>query len=163
MNNLQAISEWTPFAADNYAGGVTPADSPAVNFWFAANGETADRQFHCFGNGGDGSLLAVYAPDGKFEQGPVVHLGHEGEVYVVADDVPHALALIAASGNNYEALLYVVAGSEPEPLTADEGLKAWVKAKFSLDVPADPIAEIKAADARHGDRVRKAVSALNDG
>lgn len=35
-------------------------------------------------------------------------------MFVIADDVPHALALIAASGDNYEGLIYALTYSDAE-------------------------------------------------
>lgn len=166
MNNLDAIARWTPFAPKNGAGDVTPADGPNVDFWFASRSVGANAHFLCFGCGGDGSLLAVQATDGGFETGPVVHLGHEGEVFVIADDVPHALALIAASGDNYEGLIYALTygGAEPaEPVEADAGLAAFVKAQFDVELPVDAIAAIKATDARLGDVTRALIERLNEG
>jgi hypothetical protein len=163
MSNLDAIARWTPFAPTNGAGDVTPADGPNVDFWFASRSAGANAHFLCFACGGDGSLLAVPATDGGFAQGPVVHLGHEGEVFVIADDVPHALALVAASGDNYEGLIYALTYDEAEPVEANAGLAAFVKAQFDVDLPADAIAAIKAADARHGAASRALIERLNEG
>lgn len=163
VNNLDAIARWTPFATKNGAGDVTPADRPDVDFWFASRSVVANAHLLCFACGGDGSLLAVQATDGRFENGPVVHLGHEGEVFVIADDVPHALALIAASGDNYEGLIYALTYSEAEPVEADAGLAAFVKAQFDVELPTDAIAAIKATDARLGEATRALIERLNEG
>lgn len=161
MNNLEALALWTPFAKDNYAGDVTVPDGPNVDFWFVANGARANEEFHCFANGGDGSLVAIRKKDGSFDAGPIVHLGHEGEVFVVAEDVPHALALFAADGSSYESLLYAVAGSSHDGGEVDAALAAFVKKHFGLDVPKDPVAAIRAVDAKHGAATRALVAELN--
>lgn len=163
VDNLDAIARWTSFATKNCAGDVTPADGPNVDFWFASRSLAANAHFLCFGCGGDGSLLAIQATDGGFEKGPVVHLGHEGEVFVIADDVPHALALIAASGDNYEGMIYALTYGEAEPVGADAGLAAFVKAQFDVEVPVDAIAAIKATDARLGEATRALIERLNAG
>lgn len=163
MNNIEALALWTPFSKTNFAGDVTTADGPNVDFWFAENGERANEHFRCFANGGDGSLVAIRKTDGSFEHGPVVHLGHEGEVFVVAEDVPHALALFAAGGESYESLLYAVAGSSHDGGETDDALAAFVKEHFGLDVPADPVAAIRAVDGKLGDETRAFVAELNGG
>lgn len=161
MDNLEAIALWKPFANGNYAGDVAPSESPDVSFWFANSGG-ANEHFLCFGHGGDGSLLAVQAVEGKFESGVVVHLGHEGEVFAIAEDVPHALALLAASGENYEALLYAVAASSSEEQSApNSDLAAFVRENFSLEIPPDPVKAILATDAKHGSVTRELVEMLN--
>ena len=84
----------------------------------------------------------------------MVHLGHEGEVFVIADDVPHALALIAASGDNDEGLIYALTYGDAEPVEADAGLAAFVKTQFDVELPSDALAAIKATDARLGEATR---------
>lgn len=163
MNNLEAIARWAPFAAEHCAGDVTPADRPEVDFWFRAQGDRANANFYCFGHGGDGSLLAVQATDGGFAQGPVVHLGHEGDVFVIADDVPHALALLAASGDNYEAMIYALNGDEPWSSEVDVDLAGFVKAQFDLEVPPDATAAIRATDTRLGDATRALIASIVEG
>ena len=55
----------------------------------------------------------------------MVHLGHEGEVFVIADDVPHALALIAASGDNDEGLIYALTYGDAEPVELAQDLRQF--------------------------------------
>ena len=147
------------------AAGSCPSGMRLVPAGMFLMGSTdrSDEHFLCFACGGDGSLLAVQVTDGRFESGPVVHLGPEGEVFVIADDVPHALALIAASGDNYEGLIYALTYSEAEPVEADAGPAAFVKAQFDVELPTDAIAAIKATDARLGEATRALIERLNDG
>ena len=135
---------------------MTPADLSEVDFWFAKNGVKANAFFHCFANGGDGSLVAVYSAKGDgFEKGPVVHLGHEGEVFLIASDVPHALALFAASGDSYEQAI-----TDDEETALDDEMAAWLKKTFDLKVPKSVVTAVKAADAG-GAPVKKHVKTLN--
>jgi hypothetical protein len=162
MDNLKAIEAWRAWmeANESFPGDVSVADKPNVDFWFAKNGEDANVFFHCFAQGGDGSLLAVYsAKGGKFASGPVVHLGHEGQVFVVADDVPNAIALFAASGDSYEQAIY-----GDDDLELDKGLAAWLKKTFDVKVPKSVAAAVKAAGKAHAKAgVEKHVATLNGG
>jgi hypothetical protein len=148
MDNLKAIDAWKNWSSENenYAGDVSPADPSEGNFWFREGAKEAARHFHVFATGGDGSMIAVYSKDGaSFAKGPVVHLSHEGEVYIVAEDVPHALGVIAASGENYEMVMY---GEETEG--TDEALSAWLKETFDVKPPNDPRAAVKSAGEKLG-------------
>ena len=158
MNNLEAIEKWKTWTEENenFAGDVTPADGPKVDFWFANNGVKANAFFHCFATGGDGSLIAVYsAKGGSFEKGPVVHLGHEGEIFQIASDVPHALALFAASGDSYEQAL-----TDDEETALDDEMGKWLKKTFDLKVPKSVVTAVKAANAE-GAAVKKHIEKLN--
>jgi hypothetical protein len=161
MNNVQAIELWKKWVEENeaYPGDVTVADEPKVDFWFAKNGKEANRFFLCFANGGDGSLLAVYSKTGKFESGPVVHLGHEGDTFVIAGDVPGALALAAASGDSYEQAIYY-----DDDLALDEPFADWLRETFDVNPPKSVSAAVKAAGAKHGEAaVNKHIQELNAG
>lgn len=160
MDNLEAIDLWKKFVEehDSFAGDVTVADSANVDFWFAKDGEKANRVFHCFANGGDGSLLAIHSQEGKFDTGAVVHLGHEGDVFVVAKDVPSALALVAASGDSYEQAIY-----GDDDLATDKELAAWLKKTFHVEVPKSVAKAVKDVDAHLGKSVKARVKEINGG
>jgi hypothetical protein len=160
VKNLEVVAAWKAWAeeAQNFAGDVSAAD-PEVSFWFASNSKTANRFFHVFASGGDGSLLAIWSEDGDaFDDAPVVLLGHEGDVYLLADDVPHALALVAASGENFEAAVL-----EEEETVPDAALTAWLHAAYNLPLPEGLVRDLVVeAGARLGlDALQAQVDALN--
>lgn len=63
--------------------------------------------------------------------GAVVLVGEDGRRRVLADDVPSALAVIAACGNvQLEDVLDGAPPGEPE-----EGLVAWLGSTFGVEVP----------------------------
>jgi hypothetical protein len=160
MKNLAAIETWKTWLKENetYPGDVTPADSPNVDFWFAQNGEKANTFLHCFASGGDGSLLCLYSREGNFDEAPVVHLGNEGDVFVIAKDVPHALALVAMSGSSYEQAIYY-----DEDLELDEASAKWLAKTFDVKPPKSVAEAVKSTNAKIGNAPKDHIEALNMG
>ena len=141
----EVIDAWTYWAHKHsaYPGDTFPSDTTDVHFWFASETPEANRVFRQLASTGDGSLLALWSEkDGT--NPPVVFLGNEGDVQVLADDVPGALAIVAAAGDeNLDSM--VSHGGE----TDDNELGAWLREHFDVSPPADVRAAIAAAAARH--------------
>lgn len=158
MDNLKAIDLWKTWNGEheNFAGDVSATESANVDFWFAQNGKDANKIFHCFASGGDGSLLAIYSPEGTFATGPVVHLGNEGDVFVIAKDVPNALALVAASGNSYESAI-----TSDDDLETDDDLASWLKETFSVEIPKSVANVVKGVDSELGKSIKARVTEIN--
>ena len=133
MSALDDIARWQKWATDNenYAGDVTVPDSPDVSFWFMDEHQAAATPcFHRFADGGDGSLICLWSEDGRFEDAPVVFLGHEGQVAWLAPDPKHAIALFAASGDSMEEFV-----AYKEVGETDEALAGFLQEAFGVSVP----------------------------
>ncbi|MBZ4318085.1 SMI1/KNR4 family protein [Streptomyces huiliensis] len=77
--------------------------------WFRAwtgNGTVTGDAFRVFGEDGAGGLTALWIarPDAPLADQPVVHLGSEGEMGVVARDLPAFLWLLADGFGPWEAV-----------------------------------------------------------
>ncbi|MGK5640200.1 SMI1/KNR4 family protein [Streptomyces sp. URMC 126] len=77
--------------------------------WFRAwtgNGEVTGDAFRVFGQDASGGLTAVWLtrPAAPLSAQPVVHMGSEGEMGVVARDLPAFLWLLADGFGPYEAV-----------------------------------------------------------
>lgn len=160
MNNLEAIDAWFSWAESNGTPGDTfpSTDETAVDFWFAANGESANQHLRQFASTGDGSLLAVYSESGNsFEAGPVVFLGGEGDLHVLGDSVLEALAVVARVGA--DGLDSAISYGPDGP--GDDAMAGWL-AELGVSAVDDLKGAIAAATDRHRS-VIEWITKLNDG
>jgi hypothetical protein len=114
IDNTAAIASWRLWmrVAHGLSGDVTPRDGDGAVF-----AET-----------GAGGVLAV-----THEGVVLVHA--DGTRRVIAEDVPHALAVIAACG--HVAIEDVLDGTEPGP--PEEGFVAWLWSTFGVAPPPSAI------------------------
>ncbi len=139
MDNRAALATWRLWMrlTHSRAGDVTPCEPSRGTGPFVRFGET-----------GDGDAIAVWAPSGAVERGPVVLLGDGGEIRVLANDVPNALALLAACGHVGIADVVLRGAEAGEP---EEGLVAWLAETFGVRPPGDVRAAVAGAARRNPD------------
>jgi len=172
LKNAKAIESWRTWLKEQGKKYDASADtwptkksgSSKVDFWWknrGGHGKLANAHFQAFAHTGDGSLVAVWAAEGKtFENGPVVLLGSEGDVYVLAENVPNALALFASIGRDGldAAVEY---GTDAEH---DDAMTAWVAKTFGIVARGKTHRLVKAAGKAHGlSHVKKLVARIDAG
>lgn len=137
-------------------------EGEALKHWFGA-GSAAWCQLAGFGAGPDGSTLAAWMPDGQdVMDAPVVLLGSEGELRVLADGFLDFLALF---GIGYDELGYDDPTRPPTDPASAAGLRDWLEAEFGIVCPPTGAALIGRAQARHPGFAEwvAAAQALRDG
>jgi hypothetical protein len=162
MKNLQIAQAWMVWTTleGNRAGRVAPRTD--LSGFPADVLAVAKQHFRIFAQTGSHSAIAMWAeePD-QFGHAPVVLLGHEGALHVLADNVLRTLALIAAGGDDFEAAVngYTAAEKPNAPLAA------WLQANYDVRPPAGHIPDLVAsAGGRHGiDRLEARVAAVLSG
>lgn len=100
----------------------------------------ADEELLSFGMDGMGGQVAIWrAKNAEFDELPVVFLGSEGEVLVLATDLPTFLATVAQGVGPLEAASETTEGEE----NAD--MLTWVKKTYPKHKVVKPEAALKAA------------------
>jgi hypothetical protein len=130
------ISGYMKIRPDEFGGLVT---------WFGGDAEMAS-QFAPFGAGPDGSILAFWLLNGTdTRNAPVVHLGSEGDhCMVVARDFREFLRLFAIG---YDELGFDDLSRPPGNPESADWLRAMVRERYNLDVPATGAEIVSAAQA----------------
>jgi hypothetical protein len=118
--------------------------------WFADGGAIAE-QFIAFGQNADEGSYAYWLHDGlTADKAPIVYLGSEGGGQVIANSTEEFLQLLAVGT---EELGVAAAGGsiEPaeEPSPALKSFRKWLKEKFNLTKPKDPMTLVEQAQASH--------------
>ena len=113
--------------------------------WFGDDTKMASR-FAAFGAGPDGSFLAFWLMGGRdAREAPVVHLGSEGDhCFVVARDFREFLQLFAIG---YDELGFDDLSVLPKEPESAGWLRAMVRERYGLDVPATGVDIVRAAQA----------------
>jgi hypothetical protein len=128
---------------------LEPADATD---WFSDGSELAE-QFIAFGQNADGGLYAYWLHDElSAAKAPIVYLGSEGGGQVIANSTEEFLQLLAVGAD--ELGVAATGGSiEPpaEPTAALKSFRKWLKEKFDLTMPKDPMKLVEKAQASHPD------------
>lgn len=122
----------------NSVSGCFELVADAAEAWFG-DAETASR-FAVFGNGPDGSLIALWLyRDMAPSQAPVVNLGSEGDDnLVIASNIRAFLTLL---GVGYSEFGPSYLEGEPDDPDSASDLRAWLAEEFGIEAPptAGPI------------------------
>lgn len=122
----------------------------ALKHWFSNHPDAAKR-FASFGANADGGIYAYWLHDGVgIDKAPVVYLGSEGGGAVLADTTLDFLRLLAVGAD--ELGPDVMRGSiDPpeEPAAELDRFRDWLKAKFKLSKPRDPMKLVGEAQDAH--------------
>lgn len=129
LRKLCAFAE----ANGNYVSGSLELVPDTADSWFG-DAETASR-FAVFGNGPDGSLIALWLyRDMDPLQAPVVNLGSEGDENVMlAANIREFLKLLGIGYSEFAP--YYLTGGPDEPDSASD-LREWLAEEFGIETPA---------------------------
>ena len=100
--------------------------------WFP-NDEAMQHQFAVFGRGSTGSVYALWLREGtEADKAPVVVLGSEGEMLVLATNCSEFCRLL---GCGYDELEWDDLTKPSPEWEAAQPLRDWLKARLNMDCP----------------------------
>lgn len=148
---LEALVTFAAAADDYFSGGFEVALDDAAA-WFDGD-RVAARQFVPFGSSADGGMYAYWRYDGRpADAAPVVYLGSEGEVGVVANSTNDFLRLLTVgAGELGTAAIQGVIEPDDDPAPGLDAFRRWLRDERGLVPPDDPVGLVEAAQAAHPD------------
>ncbi len=116
--------------------------------WFP-NDTEMQRRFAVFGRGSTGSVYSIWLRDGNdAENAPVVVLGSEGEMLVLATDCSEFCRLL---GCGYDELEWDDLTKPSPTYETTQPLRDWLKARMNIDCPHTGADIVAAATERYPD------------
>lgn len=150
---LSALLEFQNRSRTGYSGYFELTEWEYGNSaWFGD--EIAAKQFIVFGQGGDGSLYALWLYAGQsIADAPVVFLGSEGtDCGLLAGNLDEFLSLLAVGSDDLGFEVSWGNVIKPKsPAVRLEEFQTWLRESFGITAPNNPMSVVAAARGRHPD------------